>query len=45
MDQVIKETTVPNLDLVKRLNVNLSGLEVETANDSNRIFCFERNSI
>ena len=37
MDQVIKETTVPNLDLVSS-NVNLSGLEVETANDSNRAF-------
>ena len=35
--QVIKETTVPNLDLVSS-NVNLSGLEVETANDSNRAF-------
>ena len=33
----IQESSVSNLDLIGS-NVNLSGLEVETANDSNRAF-------
>ena len=33
----IQESSVPHLDLIGS-NVNLSGLEVETANDSNRAF-------
>ena len=33
----IQETSVPGLDLIGS-NVNLSGLEVETANDANRAF-------
>ena len=35
--QVIQKTDIENLDLIGS-HVNLSGLEVETANDSNRAF-------
>ena len=34
---IIQESSVPGLDLIGS-NVNLSGLEVETANDANRAF-------
>jgi len=37
IQSAIQESTVPGLDLIGS-NVNLSGLEVETANDSNRAF-------
>ena len=37
LDQVIQKSNVGYLDLISS-NVNLSGLEVETANDSNRAF-------
>ena len=37
IDQVIQKTEVKGLDIIGS-NVNLSGLEVETANDSNRAF-------
>ena len=37
VQSAIQESTVPGLDLIGS-NVNLSGLEVETANDSNRAF-------
>ena len=37
LKDVIKKTNVQNLDIIGS-NVNLSGLEVETANDSNRAF-------
>ena len=37
LKEVIKKTNVENLDIIGS-NVNLSGLEVETANDSNRAF-------
>jgi len=39
--QVIKKTQIENLDLVTS-NVDLSGLEVETANDTNRAFILKR---
>ena len=35
--ETIQKTKIKNLDLIGS-NVNLSGLEVETANDSNRAF-------
>ena len=35
--EVIQQSSVPGLDLIGS-NVNLSGLEVETANDANRAF-------
>ncbi len=37
IENAIQESSVPGLDLVGS-NVNLSGLEVETANDANRAF-------
>ena len=37
VQNAIQESTIPGLDLIGS-NVNLSGLEVETANDSNRAF-------
>ena len=37
ISEVIKKTDFENLDLI-RSNVDLSGLEVETAGDSNRAF-------
>ncbi|MFL2887804.1 MAG: chromosome partitioning protein ParA [Pelagibacterales bacterium MED-G40] len=37
LEEVIQESNVSGLDLIGS-NVNLSGLEVETANDSNRAF-------
>ena len=37
LEEVIQHTQVSNLDLIGS-HVNLSGLEVETANDSNRAF-------
>ena len=37
IDQVIKKTKIINLDIITS-NVDLSGLEVETADDSNRAF-------
>ena len=37
----IKQTNVTNLDIIGS-NVNLSGLEVETANDSNRAFVLKQ---
>ena len=37
MEQTIQKTNIDNLDIIGS-NVNLSGLEVETANDSNRAF-------
>ena len=36
-ENAIQKSSVPGLDLIGS-NVNLSGLEVETANDSNRAF-------
>ena len=41
LKEAIQETEVKNLDLVGS-NVNLSGLEVETANDSNRAFVLKQ---
>ena len=41
LQEVIQNTEVKNLDLVGS-NVNLSGLEVETANDSNRAFILKK---
>ena len=41
LQEVIQNTEVNNLDLVGS-NVNLSGLEVETANDSNRAFVLKK---
>jgi chromosome partitioning protein len=41
LQEVIQNTEVNNLDLVGS-NVNLSGLEVETANDSNRAFILKK---
>ena len=37
IEEVIQNSSVPGLDLIGS-NVNLSGLEVETANDANRAF-------
>ena len=37
IEQIIQKTDIKNLDLISS-HVNLSGLEVETANDSNRAF-------
>ncbi len=37
VQKAIQESTIPGLDLIGS-NVNLSGLEVETANDANRAF-------
>ena len=37
LESVIKKTGIDNLEIIGS-NVNLSGLEVETANDSNRAF-------
>ena len=37
MNDVIQKTEIKNLDLIGS-HVNLSGLEVETASDSNRAF-------
>ena len=37
VQKAIQESTVPGLDIIGS-NVNLSGLEVETANDANRAF-------
>jgi len=37
LEQTIQKTNIDNLDIIGS-NVNLSGLEVETANDSNRAF-------
>ena len=39
--QVIKKTKFENLDLITS-NVDLSGLEVETADDTNRAFILKR---
>ena len=39
--QAIKKTSVENLDIIGS-NVNLSGLEVETANDSDRAFALKK---
>ena len=41
LDSVIKQTGIDNLDIIGS-NVNLSGLEVETANDSNRAFVLKQ---
>ena len=41
LQEVIQNTEVKNLDLVGS-NVNLSGLEVETANDPNRAFVLKK---
>ena len=41
LKEAIQETEVKNLDLVGS-NVNLSGLEVQTANDSNRAFVLKQ---
>ncbi|MDB9743074.1 ParA family protein [Pelagibacteraceae bacterium] len=41
LQEVIQNTEVKNLDLIGS-NVNLSGLEVETANDSNRAFVLKK---
>ncbi len=40
-EDVIQKTKIENLDLIGS-NVNLSGLEVETANDSNRAFVLKQ---
>ena len=37
IENIIQQTDIKNLDLISS-HVNLSGLEVETANDSNRAF-------
>ncbi len=41
LDEVIQKTEIKNLDVVGS-NVNLSGLEVETANDSGRAFVLKK---
>ena len=41
LESVIKKTGINNLDIIGS-NVNLSGLEVETANDSNRAFVLKQ---
>ena len=41
LKEIIQKTEVKNLDVVGS-NVNLSGLEVETANDSNRAFLLKQ---
>ena len=41
--KTIKKTDIKNLDIISS-NVNLSGLEVETANDSDRAFTLKRSS-
>ena len=41
LNETIKTTNVKNLDIIGS-NVNLSGLEVETANDSNRAFVLKQ---
>ncbi len=41
IEQAIKKTNIKNLDIIGS-NVNLSGLEVETANDSDRAFVLKQ---
>ena len=41
LQEAIKNTEIKNLDIIGS-NVNLSGLEVETANDSNRAFVLQK---
>ena len=41
LQQAIKKTEIKNLDIIGS-NVNLSGLEVETANDSDRAFVLQK---
>ena len=41
LDEVIQNTDIKNLDIIGS-NVNLSGLEVETANDSDRAFVLKQ---
>ena len=41
IQEVIQNTKVKNLDVIGS-NVNLSGLEVETANDTNRAFALKQ---
>ena len=41
LEEVIQKTEIKNLDVIGS-NVNLSGLEVETANDSNRAFVLKQ---
>ena len=41
LEEVIQKTKIKNLDVIGS-NVNLSGLEVETANDSNRAFVLKQ---
>ena len=41
IQEVIQKTKVKNLDVIGS-NVNLSGLEVETANDTNRAFALKQ---
>ena len=41
LKEAIKKTEIKNLDIIGS-NVNLSGLEVETANDSNRAFVLQK---
>ena len=41
LQEAIKKTDIKNLDIIGS-NVNLSGLEVETANDSNRAFVLQK---
>ncbi len=41
VNDVIKKTEIKNLDIIGS-NVNLSGLEVETASDSNRAFVLQK---
>ena len=41
VQNAIQESNIKNLDLIGS-NVNLSGLEVETANDANRAFLLKR---
>ena len=43
LEEVIQSTVVKNLDVIGS-NVNLSGLEVETANDTNRAFLLKKNT-
>ena len=41
LEEVIQKTEIKNLDVIGS-NVNLSGLEVETANDSGRAFVLKK---
>tara|TARA_B100001094_G_C17963523_1_gene686663 strand:+ start:288 stop:635 length:348 start_codon:yes stop_codon:yes gene_type:complete len=42
LEEAIQKTNIKNLDVIVS-NVNLSGLEVETANDGDRAFFLKKN--